>query len=66
MRRRSGVMDASRYEAKSMGTGFEFEGCLQPGSGIAEALNAAGIDCHAPLSDEAGDASSVEPWGHAE
>ncbi len=30
-----------------MNTGFEFDGCLQPGSGLAEALDAAGIDCRA-------------------
>lgn len=32
----------------TMETGFEFEGCLQPCTGLAEALDAAGIDCSAP------------------
>lgn len=27
---------------------LEFDGCLQPGSGLAEALDAAGVDSHAP------------------
>jgi len=35
-----------------MNTGFEFDRCLQPGSGMAEALDAAGIDCHAPACGE--------------
>lgn len=35
-----------------MNTGFEFDVCLQPGSGMAEALDAAGIDCHAPVAVE--------------
>ena len=35
-----------------MNTGFEFDGCLQPGSGMVEALDAAGIDCHAPAAVE--------------
>ena len=35
-----------------MNTGFEFDGCLQPCSGMAEALDAAGVDCHAPVAVE--------------
>ena len=40
-----------------MGLDLEFDGCLQPGSGLAEALDAAGIDCHARAG---GDADSDE------
>ena len=36
-----------------MNTGFEFDGCLQPCTGLAEALDAAGIDCHVPAPAEA-------------
>jgi len=46
------VMHASRRETISMNTDFEFDGCLQPGSGMAEALDAAGVDCHAPTAVE--------------
>ena len=36
-----------------MGFDLEFDSCLQPGSGLAEALDAAGIDCHAPAAGDA-------------
>jgi hypothetical protein len=40
---------------------LEFDSCLQPGSGLAEALDAAGVDSHAPaLPGE--DASADVDW----
>ena len=39
-----------------MDTGFEFDGCLHPGSGMAEALDAAGVDSRAPASGAEADA----------
>ena len=46
-----------------MNTDFEFDGCLQPGSGMAEALDAAGVDCHAPAAVE--QAASAAEGGNA-
>ena len=43
-----------------MNTGFEFEGCLHPCTGLAEALDAAGIDCHAPAHGEANEAGEAQ------
>ena len=34
--------------AATMDTGFEFEGCLHACTGLAEALDAAGVGCHVP------------------
>jgi hypothetical protein len=49
-----------------METGFEFEGCLQPCSGLAEALDAAGIDCSAPDPGADGDAGADADLPHLE
>ena len=37
-----------------MDNGFEFEGCLHACTGLAEALDAAGIGCHAHVPGEEG------------
>ena len=39
-----------------------FDGCLQPGSGMAEALDAAGIDSHVPTS---GEEATAAGWSEA-
>lgn len=47
-------MAASHHEATHMDNGFEFEGCLHACTGLAEALDAAGIGCHAHVPGEEG------------
>jgi hypothetical protein len=46
-------MTISGNRARTMDIGFEFDGCLQVGGGLGEALDAAGIDCRVPCADHA-------------